>query len=277
MPGPVAARLAALHLLAAVVGCAAPPQPSAPRQIVLGAPPPLPDQRVPDYAKRPYEPFSRTNAVAIALREWRAFGSVVNDDPPDLNPDLPEELRPDRQPGLWQRVGDYWWSGQDAGSQASGWSSKYTEWGLPLTAAGSPAWSAAFVSYVMRTAGAGDRFTYSPLHADYINAASQRLGSLAAERPSAYAPQPGDLICTGRGAAKGLRFDDLPTSRFPSHCDVVVSVAPGQLRVVGGNVFGGVTLKHVPITREGGLAGPDGAVLDGRFPWFVVVRVSYDA
>ena len=239
--------------------------------------PDLRDLRVPDYARRPFEPFSRANAVAIALREWRAFGSVVNDDPPDLRPDPPEDLRPDRQPGLWQRVGDYWWSGQDAGSAASGWSSKYTEWGTPLSAAGSPAWSAAFISYVMRTAGAGDRFTYSPLHADYINAASAGLGALAAERPDAYAPQPGDLVCAGRGAARGLRFDDLPTARFPSHCDLVVTATPGQLSVVGGNVFGGVTLKHVPTTPEGWLAGPDGVVLDGRFPWFVVVRVAYDA
>ena len=42
-------------------------------------------------------------------------------------------------------------------------------------------------------------------------------------------------------------------------------------------MFGGVTLKHVPTTPEGWLAGPDGVVLDGRFPWFVVVRVAYDA
>ncbi len=266
------------YLLAALAGCAAPPAPQSPApSITLGAPPPTPDLHVPDYAKRPYEPFSRANAVAIALREWRAFGSTVNDDPPDPRLDLPEELRPDRQPGMWQRVGDYWWSGQDAGNRESGWSSKYNEWGTPLSAAGSPAWSAAFVSYVMRTAGARDRFAYSPVHADYINAASGGLGALTAERPNAYAPQPGDLICAGRDAARGLRFDNLPTGRFPSHCDLVVAATPGQLSVVGGNVSGGVTLKHVPTTPEGWLAGPDGTVLDRRFPWFVVVRVSYDA
>src|SRR6185312_1165114 len=70
-----------------------------------------PDEHVPDYAKRPFEPFSRVNAVAIAEREWRAFGSVINDAPPGR--DMPVDFRPDRQPGLWQRVGDYWWIGQN--------------------------------------------------------------------------------------------------------------------------------------------------------------------
>jgi hypothetical protein len=35
------------------------------------------------------------------------------------------------------------------------------------------AWSAAFIDYVMRIAGAGHRFPYSSTHADYINAAKE--------------------------------------------------------------------------------------------------------
>jgi hypothetical protein len=38
-----------------------------------------------------------------------------------------------------------------------------------------------------------------------------------------------------------------------------------------------VTLKHVPVTPDGRLAGPDGRVLDGRYNWFVALRVLYDA
>ena len=34
------------------------------------------------------------------------------------------------------------------------------------------AWSAAFISYVMRIDGAGDRFPYAPNHSTYINAAA---------------------------------------------------------------------------------------------------------
>ncbi|GAC1346307.1 MAG: hypothetical protein NVSMB18_28140 [Acetobacteraceae bacterium] len=232
------------------------------------------DLHVPDYAKRPFEPFSRTNAVAIAQREWRAFGSPVNDAPE--GPDEPLALRLDRQPGLWQRVGDYWWFGQDALSKQSGWTGRYNEFGTPYGGT-APAWSAAFISYVMRAAGAGDRFPYSPLHSEYINAAAQGAGVLHAERPDAYPPQPGDLICVGRGNARSFRFEDLPAPSFLAHCDLVVQAMPEQLVVIGGNVSAGVTMKHVPITPSGTLAGPDGRVLDDRYRWFVVLRVSYDS
>lgn len=251
-------------------------RPAAPAAGILAQPGMASDQNVPDFAKRPFEPFTRANAVGIALREWRAFGSVVNDDPPDeTRPSLPRDLRRDWQPGLWQRVGEYWWLGQDAGSRESGWTGRYNEFGVAY--GGDPAaWSAAFLSYVMRSAGAGTRFAYSPLHADYINAAAQGQGAVRAESPASYAPQPGDLICVGRGT-RTVRFEDLPAPRFFAHCDIVVSADPGQLTAVGGNVDAGITMRHVPVTAEGMLAGPDGQVLDARYGWFVVVRVLYDA
>ena len=259
-------RLLPLLLLAA---CAAPVPRSGP---TVTGPALAPDAHVPDYAKRPFEPFSREAAVAIALREWRAFGSVVNDDLPGREP--PRSQRLDHQPGLWQRVGDYWWLSQDAGAKESGWTSKYNEYGTEYEG-NAPAWSAAFISYVMRASGAGDKFTYSPLHADYINAAAQGIGAQRAERPDAYAPQPGDLICVGRAAARNIRFEELPTTRFLGHCDLVTGARAGELTVVGGNVVAGVTMKHVPTTPGGLLAGP-GGVLDGRYNWFVVVRIQYD-
>jgi hypothetical protein len=43
---------------------------------------PARNDRVPPFAARPYEAFARQNVVAIALREWRLFGSLVDDDPP---------------------------------------------------------------------------------------------------------------------------------------------------------------------------------------------------
>jgi len=129
----------------------------------------------------------------------------------------------------------------------------------------------------MRIAGAGPGFPYTALHADYINAAARNEGVLQARRPETDAPQAGDLICVGRAEARNLRFDDLPTSRFFAHCDIVTRAEPGQLTVIGGNVFGGVTMKHVPTTPQGTLAGPAGAILDQRFPWFVVLRVGYAA
>lgn len=244
----------------------------------VSKPPPVvqpsiaPDEHLPPYVRRQFEPFSRANAIGIARREWRAFGSLINDAPPGLDPS--GEYRPDKQPGLWQRVADYWWSSQDAGTNEAQWSSLYNESGS-LYSASPPAWSAAFIGYVMRTAGAGGRFRYSPLHADYINAAARGEGVLRAESTVTAAPSPGDLICYGRAAARSMRFEDLPATRFFGHCDIVVDAVPGQLTVIGGNVSGGVTMKHVPTTGEGVLEGPGGLV-DGRYPWFVVLRVLYD-
>lgn len=257
-----------------LAGCAEPGAPgtgAAPGPITLRPVPP--DQNVPDYARRPFEPFSRENTVAIALREWRLFGSPVDDSPPGL--EVPRSARPDRQAGLWQRVGDYWWLGQDAGSRPSGWTSRHDEFGREYGGIG-PAWSAAFVSYVMRSAGAGTKFTYSPLHADYINAAARGEGALRAERPDSYAPQEGDLVCTGRASSRGIRFEDLPAPSFYGHCDIVVGRGPGTLQVVGGNVSAGVTMKNVPTTPGGTLADAGGRVVDGRYDWFVVLRVTYD-
>ena len=247
----------------------------------VSKPPPLvvqtasiaPDEHLPPYVRRGFEPFTRANAIGIARREWRGFGSLVNDAPPGSDPS--REYRPDRQAGLWQRVADYWWSSQDAGTNESQWSSLYNESGTPYSA-GAPAWSAAFISYVMRTAGAGTRFPYSPLHADYINAAARGEGVLHAESTATAVPSPGDLICYGRLSARNMQFEDLPATRFFGHCDIVVDAVPGQLTVIGGNVSAAVTMKHVPTTPQGTLGGPGGLV-DGRYPWFVVVRVQYDA
>ena len=135
----------------------------------------------------------------------------------------------------------------------------------------------------MRTAGAGPRFPYSINHSDYIDLAKQMATgqtagwAIIAERPSAYAPQPGDLICLGRGRAGRLTYDDLPADRFPGHCDIVVQARPGILSVVGGNVDDAVTMKHVPTTPDGKLATPDGTLIDSRYPWLVVMRVLYEA
>ena len=253
-------------LLLLLAGCAA-PRPAAVLQATVA-----PDEHLPPYLRRQFEPFSRVNALGIARREWRAFGSVVNDAPPGRDP--PGEYRPDKQAGLWQRVADYWWSSQDAGTNESQWSSVYNESGTPYSTS-PPAWSAAFISYVMRTAGAGARFPYSPLHSDYINAAARGEGVLRAESTATGAASPGDLICYGRAAARSMRFEDLPATRFFGHCDIVVDAVPGQLTVIGGNVSGGVTMKHVPTSGQGTLEGP-GGIVDGRYPWFVVVRVQYD-
>ncbi len=242
--------------------------------------------QTPPFTRLSYAPFSRADAVAIALREWRMWGMAVDDDPPDSRPPQTTDFdKPERFPGMWERVGEYWWTSQDAGTYFAYWTGKHDSNGrvFPPTQDGQYAWSAAFISYIMRIAGAGDRFPYSAAHADYINAARQvSLGqtnayAISAERPDLYAPQPGDLICLGRGASGSLTFSNLPTGSFPGHCDIVVAAQPGQLTVIGGNVDDTVTEKHIPTTPTGMLMDPaTGVVVDTRYPWFVVLRVLSD-
>jgi hypothetical protein len=235
----------------------------------------------PPFARVPYESFSRAAVVAIALREWRLFGAPVNDDD-HLNWDKPE-----RNEGLWQRVGEYWYVGMNPGAPEARWTGKHDEYGreFPPEVDGNFAWSAAFVSYVMRTAGAANAFPYAADHAFYINAAKRMtLGTdrgwlVTAERPEAYAPVPGDLICYGRDRAVSLRYDDLPTAElFPSHCDIVVEAPKaGVISVIGGNIQDTVTMRHIPVTADGKLARPDGVVLDQRQTWMAVLRVHEPA
>ncbi len=232
----------------------------------------------PDFALVPYEPFSRDAAVAIALREWRLFGMPVNDDPPGSRPPAPPDAKPERQEGLWQRVGEYWWLGLDPGVPEARWTGKHDEHGRVFAPDDDAdfAWSAAFISYVMRIAGAGGRFPYAAAHHVYIRAAMQGgpQWALTAEPPDSYAPLPGDLICTSR-TPRPVRLAALPATAFPAHCDIVAVQAPGMLSVIGGNVDDEVTLKHVPVTAQGTLADANGRVLDTRYPWFVVLRVLY--
>lgn len=246
------------------------------------------DSHVPDFASRNFEPFNRQDVAAIAMREWRMFGMPVSDDDPEDRPEASSAaMKPERIPGLWQRVGEYWWIGQDPSETEVSWTGKQDGDGHSFAPEndGHYAWSAAFISYVMRVAGANDRFPYSPNHSTYINAAASGQSSgLRAQDPHSYIPKLGDLLCVGRGKSKSVTFSMLPTSYgFPSHCGIVVATnqnAPPfghEISIVGGNVDDSVSLTHVPVDARGALAGPDGQFYDQRYPWLAVLEVLYDA
>ncbi len=224
------------------------------------------DIHIPPFAKKPYEAFSRAAAVQIAYREWRAFGQKMI-----LSPNQPDSAdSAERDEGLWQRVGEYWWLGLDYGKPDSAWTGKHDASGreFPRGDDGNFAWSAAFIDYVMRMAGAGGRFPYAESHSDYINAARTEPGLVVTALPLyQYAPQLGDLICMWR-AGHPVTYQDLPAGHFPGHCDIVVAQHPGSLDVIGGNVDNAVAMKHVPV-------GPAGLVNDTSYPWFVALKVAY--
>ena len=226
----------------------------------------------PPFANVPYEPFSRSAAVAVAMDEWRLWGNRV-DDTGGAGYVQTDATMGERQPGLWQRVGEYWWEGMNAGDPTSRWTGKHDGAGyvFPVPENGQYAWSAAFISYVMRIAGAGPDFPYAPDHATYINAAAshQAHGLLDAEDPASYAPRLGDLACFPRGDASNLTFADLPTANsFPAHCGIIVGVGAGAVSIVGGNVDDAVTMEHLQTNAAGELQ-------DNRENWFVVLRVNY--
>ena len=254
----IAGGVLAIVFASVLSACASAPQPAIPAVSR--------DIQIPPYAKQPYEPFSREAAVQIAEREWRAFGQKMI-----LSPDQPESVdSEERDEGLWQRVGDYWWQGLDYGTPAGRWTGKHDQNGVefPRSVNGEFAWSAAFIDYVMRMAGAGNRFPYSPSHSDYINAARTNLSLVISAQPlTQYAPQRGDLICMWR-AGHRVTYQDLPAGPFPGHCDIVVAQQPGSLDVIGGNVDNTVAMKHVRI-------GATGLVTDSDYPWFVALRVAY--
>jgi hypothetical protein len=255
-------------MLALVLAGCTRERPTAPPRAALPG-----DIQIPPFARRPYQPFSREAAVQVALREWRAFGQPI------VFPDTELPFDNERVEGLWQRVGEYWWLGLPMGAAEQAYTGMHDENGrlFPPEQDGRFAWSAAFVSYVMRIAGAGQRFPYSGSHADYINAARLNPGKfvVSAEPPESYAPQRGDLICLWRD--RPLRYEDLPAGSFASHCDIVVATRPGQLEVIGGNVDNSVAMRRIPVAPDGRLVGPDGRVIDPNHPWFVVLRVNYDA
>jgi hypothetical protein len=244
-----------LVAVAALAGCAAP------------------DRHAPPFARVPYAPFSRAAAVAIALDEWRLWGSPVDNDPFSAPP-RPADAIPERQEGFWQRVGEYWWEGQNAGGEAPRYTGLYDEDGnvIPPDKKGDYAWSAAFISYVMRIAGAGRDFPYAPAHATYIDAAVRgQTPLLTAEDPALYAPRLGDIVCFARSWAVNLRFKDLPTAGFfPAHCGIITGGGPDEIDMVGGNVDNAVTM-----TKIAGL--PGGLLSTAIFQWLVVLRVNYPA
>lgn len=139
-------------------------------------------------------------------------------------------------------------------------------------------WSAVFISYVMREAGAGGAFSYARAHAAYMCAAKKARA--ATDNASFWAfsrtearPEVGDLVCKDRkwrpeGHPNGTPLPCFGTTYESvcqggkTHSDVVVEVdrARNVIYVVGGNVNQNVDRKEVRLGADGFLPerGSDG-------------------
>ena len=98
------------------------------------------------------------------------------------------------------------------------------------------AWSAAFISWIMKTAGAGDKFKYSARHSEYIHAAKQHrknnVKTFQAFRKNEQPVKVGDLICYPRQA--GVTYDT--PGNYYAHCDLITEIKNGTAVTIGGNV-----------------------------------------
>ena len=118
-------------------------------------------------------------------------------------------------------------------------------------------WSAVFVSWVLREAGAGNRFRYANAHARYIVWARENAGKgIAFEAYDvcdyrAAWPEPGDIICMNRGGKK-LNLNTINTNCI-SHCDIVVEVNKDAKTIVavGGNVSQTVNKRIIQLDANG--------------------------
>lgn len=193
------------------------------------------------YPAPPTAPASglRARIVQAALQEWQRWGngSVTESDP-----------------AMRSVLENYWRAATGAPPPAANW------W--------EPYWSAVFISWVMRQAGAGNQFAYSSAHTDYVAAAKRNRiagnsNPFKAYRISEMALRPGDLVCAERSSS-GVTYDNVDDGRFrSSHCDVVVEAQAGRIVVVGGNVSDTVGRKTISVDSAGKLLGS---------PYYAVLR-----
>ena len=106
-------------------------------------------------------------------------------------------------------------------------------------------WSSAFISYLMRKAGAGDDFKYAQSHSQYIAQAVKNRKENNSKKFKAYKPnevkvQVGDLVCYPRQS--GVGYDS--KAGYKSHCDLIISVQGNIAVGVGGNVSDSVTKNN---------------------------------
>jgi hypothetical protein len=219
----------------------------------------------------------RERMQRIALEEWQEWGRITVRDGQPRPAAAPQES----QLANFPRVLAYWRAVEGEGRAAIDRNrGRYAALlGLPGTAGalwGEPAWSAAFVSYVMRNAGVDQReFPSSAAHAFYIDGMLADAAAYPAQAPfvprdvGAYAPRPGDLVCADRSRRPLANWRDrmVEAGQFrPMHCDIVVAAGGGTVQAVGGNIADAVTLSLFGTDAAGRLV----ARAPGQPIWFAV-------
>ena len=135
-------------------------------------------------------------------------------------------------------------------------------------------WSASFISWVMKTAGAA-KFKKSSAHHVYVADAKHNRQQQAINNPfwayriNEVTPEAGDLLCQRRclksqyldSETRPLKcatynsIDDVDAEgaqiAWRTHCDIVTKVRPTSIDVIGGNVRNSVSRKTIPLDAAG--------------------------
>ncbi|MEP6906374.1 MAG: DUF2272 domain-containing protein [Pseudoxanthomonas sp.] len=121
-------------------------------------------------------------------------------------------------------------------------------------------WSATFISWVMVKAGLPG-FRPDASHLAYVRAAylHPQTSAYAYRDPARTPPSVGDLLCYVRHSNHAFGHEGLqallekPGGLF-MHCDIVVATNPNNdatAYLIGGNVQQGVTMRMLPLNRNG--------------------------
>lgn len=203
----------------------------------------------PILASSPLVTDVRDRLLKLLDSEWQVWGQQTM----AIGGSVTSSGQKEDEPGFSERVNRYW----------------RESLGLNHTGNDDIPWSAAFISWIFKTAGAGSAFTYSPRHSTYLfkailasqDAHTKEL--FVGHRPKDYKAKLGDLI--GRARQSWIDFDHQKNGEYLSHSDIVVSVGNDSLDVIGGNVENSVTRRTLALN-------PDGTIDTSRYPAFVVVE-----
>ncbi|MHC4043215.1 DUF2272 domain-containing protein [Bradyrhizobium sp. 23AC] len=199
--------------------------------------------------------------VEMARREWTRWGGPAEMIDGRLIGFTSERMEADAP--FWTYVGEYW---KTVGSHLDG--------------RDSPAWSAAFISYCFREAGAEKTFPYNENHSLYAAAIdSGHFPGLSLQDPASTSLAVGDLVWASRRGdgcrAPPRSFTEAKSElkkiragragSFCSHSDIVVAVRAGEADVIGGNVKNAATRTTYRLDVNG-------CIRDGRRSFVGVIK-----
>lgn len=176
----------------------------------------------------------RSNVVDLAVNEWKAWN-------------VPTKVKEGNARTI-QKLRDYYKKGVGVND-----SDRYY-----ITTA----WSAAFISYIMKLAGAGKNFKFSQRHSTYIvNSIKNRKenkGAFKGYKPNEVNIELGDLVCYAR--QDGINYNTV--GDYASHCDIVTKINNNKVEAIGGNISNSVSKTTYNLN--------DGKIIDKEI--FVVIK-----